>query len=326
MPDLTLPQLDDVLTRVANRQMSTEGYQKREWIDISGLNKISCCPRKEFYRHGLGLTAPGIRLAMDYGTGIHKALPELLITSDKHRALSNATKAFMSVWTTEHEAMGDDRRNLNRFLASIDNFFDLHAGRNSMYELVEPPQSELVRKKESTNDYEIPFGIDIGLPIPLVGRVDALVRHRDTRDLWALEWKTTGQGGNWFLGNFDLSPQCIGYTHALRSMGIPVKGTILEYVLSAKTKVEVMAKPIFITDHMCEMFVGWAQRFGRVLLASEADGYWEQWLSGCTPYAQHGQPGFACEFTKLCSVPDWQSLRDLYSVKRWNPFEVTGEI
>jgi hypothetical protein len=310
-------------------------YLTREWFDISTLTSVRRCPRKDFYTHGLGLRKPGLPTAMDYGTGVHKALPELIGMADQKNAVGKAMQAFLSVWTNEHEAALDDKRNTHRAMETFAEFSRTHFGRNSIYEILPPPDRRLVTTKDHVNDYEIPFGIDIGLPIPLVGRIDAMVRHRDTREIWALEWKTTAQGGAWFLGNFDLNPQVVGYCHALREMGVDCKGTMVEYILSAKVKSESGMKPIHVAEHMCRAFVTECRFWGQFLLEMESkiieavnegrpirDDVVPRWFTGCAPYSMFGQPGFQCDYVKLCQVDNWESLTDLYSLKRWNPFEI----
>ena len=199
-----------------------------------------------------------------------------------------------------------------------------HADNRSIYRLLKPPSNAL-SIDDSVNDYEIAFAIDIGLDVPLVGRVDGLVEHRDTKDLWALEWKTTSELSSRFLDGFSLNPQIIGYSLALNTYNLDVKGTIIEGIRVSKTNCETLCRPIFVQDHHFSMFKKWAQFHGAMLLQmeksdDESGESFVQNISACTPYPQFGSPGYQCHFTTLCNLPQWADAKGLYKVEEDKPF------
>jgi len=65
----------------------------------------------------------------------------------------------------------------------------------------------MLKIEDSVSDMEVPFALDIGLAVPLVGRVDCLGLHRDTREPWGIEWKTTSELSTRFLEGFTFNPQ-----------------------------------------------------------------------------------------------------------------------
>lgn len=311
-----------------------EHYKKREWLSISSLISFSRCPRKYFYGSGCRLGSPsGPHPALTFGQAIHKALPQLLIGEDSTK-LDRALEAFDSIWTKEvEESTQDEKRNKNGATQILMDFFFAHSQGRSIYELVKPPESNVI-KAEDVSDYEVPFAIDIGLSVPLVGRIDALVRHRDSHKLWALEWKTASEVSARFLEGFQRSLQCLCYTLALRILtNEPIEGTLVEALLvaapakrtgSQRTLTQIV--PIIALPHHIEAFISWARYYGSLLLECERIGDFPQDFKGCHPYAQFASIGYPCEFSNLCDVPDWTKLKDFYAITQDRPFVLSSSV
>jgi hypothetical protein len=189
-------------------------------------------------------------------------------------------------------------------------FFEGHSPDRAMYEMVERPV--LAARVATESPWEIPFALDIGLELPLVGYVDGLVKHRNTGELWALEWKTTSEDSARFLDGFRMNPQAVGYALALKMMGVEVQGTIVESLLVSKVKSATLANPIVVGDQLMEEFVKWARWKGEQLLASVKTGYFPKDLSHCNTYPCFGMAGFTCDHQPLCLVGDgWEDVAEL---------------
>jgi hypothetical protein len=232
--------------------------------------------------------------------------------------LDKAFEEFKSVWDDD---LADNKRNLvvaKKILTDIK-----YRTESGFFELLEPPSEEMVKIEDRVSPYEIPFALDIGLDLPLVGRVDGLVKKRDSDELWALEFKTTSSSLNQnFFDNFLINPQVSGYATALRAMGIDVVGTIIFAAQVSKTKTTSQPMPCYVQDHHVEDFLTWAQIKGSEILACERRGEWPKDISACTPYAEFGSQGFKCDFVNLCQVPDWTMLKDLYAESDFEPFVI----
>jgi hypothetical protein len=298
-------------------------YQKREWFSVSALVAASRCLRKFFYGSGCRLRpAGGEHSALKFGSAIHKALPELLHGEIK-TALDRAMAAFDSVWNeAEDPSIADKKRNRERARAMLFDFALAHQGRNSLYELQRPPSGNIVKLEDKVSDWEVPFAIAIpGLDVPLVGRIDALVRHRDTKKLWGLEWKTSSELSGRFLESFKNSPQVIAYTLALRTLTDEhVEGIMVEGLRVSPSNAENLLQPVSVPDFKVDWFIKWARFWGNLVLECEKRGEFPYNLSGCNPYSMFGMPGYECEFMKLCSVSDWETLKDFYVVSTERPF------
>ena len=294
-------------------------YHPRTHLSISSLVNFGC-PRKFFYSSGCRLSR-GEHIALTYGSAIHAALPLAFFGK-----LPEALEAFNSVF---EDAVPDEKHNSSTAAGLLLAYHESHSGGRSLYELVSPP-SGVLKVDEQVSEYEIPFALDIGLSVPLVGRVDGLCRHRDTGKLWGLEFKTVSEYTWRFLSQyfagFAMNPQPMGYTVALRGYGIEVEGVIVEALLKSTKKQESLCQPIFVTPSMCRDFITWAQYRGAGILACEARKEFPKDIAKCAPYSEHGVTGFVCDYQPLCLVDDWTSLAHTYETEEERPFRVTSDI
>jgi hypothetical protein len=281
-------------------------YKPREWLSISSLVSFARCPRKFFYGSGCRLSSVGDKPALDFGTAIHKGFPECLV-GDHSTKLMRAMQAFMSCWRPE---LNDDKRNPIRAQAMFNDVIATHY--NSIYQLLPPPNGAL-SIEDKVSDYEIPFAIDIGLDVPLVGRIDGWGRHRDTGEIWGVELKTSSELSARFLDSFQFNPQPLCYTLALKGLSKEnVRGVMIEGLRVSKTNAETAIHPIYVQDHHLDAFIKWAQFIGGMILECEKRGEFLQYPSGCGPYSMFGSPGYQCEYMQLCQVHDWTTLKNLY--------------
>ncbi len=300
-----------------------EHYQKREWVDASSLVAFVRCPRLFFYGYGCGLKEQGVEhAALTYGSALHAAIPFL------HKEdLDGARGAFGKVWGDGDEVHEDKKRNTSTADMLMRSYMHAHSGGRSIYKIVPRPEQTMVIE-DGVSDDEIPFAIDIGLSVPLIGRIDACGEHRDTHDIWAVEYKTSSfMGANFFMA-FVYNVQIFTYVLALSTMiDEPVMGGIVEGLQVAKTKCDTMSHPVPIAEWRMEEYLVWLKGKITDLLACETLGDWEKNPCGCTSFSMFGGlPSFPCRFMSLChQVPDWTQLKSLFRVERWAPFKIKGE-
>lgn len=300
-------------------------YVKRKYLSVSTLLAFDRCPRRYFYQKS-GLQQGETPLAPQYGTAMHKAVPIALQTGDFDRAMAG----FLSVWEEVEEQQAetgdsDPKRNRRCAERSLKHFIFTHSGTKSLYKLIAPPVTDIV-VDEKTSDYEVPWAIDIGLPIPLLGRFDAFCQHRDTGETWIWEFKTGSRINARFFEAHEMSPQNLTYCLAGRTLvGENIQGVMVEGMLVDKGKVDNMLQPVPVMMHHLGDMLSWLQITGQRLLDAEAyylscnpkdhpEAVFEKNFSMCTSYSHFYMPGFRCEYADLCRVPDWRSLTALYRV------------
>ncbi len=292
------------------------GYRKRDYLSVSTLLSFARCPRRYFYqKNGLGPIEEFP--ALSYGSAMHKAIPPASMGD-----FDAAWDAFSSVWD---DTIANDTRNNERAYKSLQHYCHTHTKGRSLFKFIPPPQGN-IEVTEEVHEYEVPFAIDIGLPIPLVGRIDGIVEHRDTGRIWGYEFKTAGRMNANFFDSFEMHIQILTYALVLRTLtSEPLQGVMVEGMLCAKNKVENMVHPVYVQDHHIEDIVIWLKYQGEMLLAME-----ERYLSqgtdfpkdftGCTAYTNFWIPSYRCEFADMCRVPDWKMAKSLYAERPEHKF------
>lgn len=305
-----------------------EHYSERKFLNVSTLTATARCPRKAFYSSGCGFDTPTDKPALKFGEAIHRAIPELMVGGVETQ-LTRGLTAFDKVW---NPLISDDKRNRENALSIMVDFQQSHKGQNGLYTLVHPRElpniggSRLeISGDDSVSEYEIVFVIDIGLRVPLVGRVDAIGRLRDTGELVAIEYKTTSSLYEYFQA-YELSPQVLLYNAGLQVSGLKISRCIVEALLVSKTKTETVAQPFHIFPHHVEECLNWARYVGGLFLDCEDRKDFPKFFSGCHPYSMFGSRGYTCDYLQLCKPKDWTSQVPLFIKKKDTRYDMLGKV
>jgi hypothetical protein len=300
-------------------------YVPREYLSVSTLVNFARCKRRYFYSKS-GLRSPGVMVAPEYGKAMHVGVPVALETEDA----SLAFKMFCSIWEeTETKLTGEDwlearKKGKTRECAerSLKHFVHTHAGKKSIYKLIDPPEGALPLDEKDSR-YEVPWALDIGLRVPLVGRFDGMCRHRDTNGLWIWEFKTASRINAQFFDAHEMYTQNLTYTLVGQTLvDEPVEGVMLEGMLTNPKNVDNIVQPLPTLQHHLEDTLRWVHDTGKELLDCEdkiAEGMspeeaFPKDFCGCTPYTHYYVAAWRCEYADLCRVPDWCMMQDLYEV------------
>lgn len=300
-------------------------YVPRTYLSVSTLTRFRRCPRLYFYEKS-GLRPSGIALAPEWGTGMHFAVPVALETKDHDKSMT----AFLSHWEEIEDAAltrGMDLKKHTRETASraLSHFIHKHSeNRCLLYDGLKEVQEKFdIKCSEKHSKYEIPFVLDIGLKVPLGGRMDGMVDHKITGLPWIWELKTAGRLYESFWDAHEMYIQNLTYTMVGQTMDIPVEGVILEAMLCDGKKVHSECREIPVMQHHLDDNLIWLQQTGQALLDAE-----EMYLNdpdslahafpkdftGCTPYTHYYTAMWRCNFADLCRVPDYRGMTDLYDV------------
>ncbi len=282
-------------------------YKLREYVSCSSLSACGRCPRLMFFRNGCRLQSPGPKHpALVFGGAADKAFGVTLT-----QGLDMGMMEFLQAWGDGDDIYDDKKRNSTVALKMLDTFVSTP----KPYSIIDTPESvQKTAREHRRSQYEIPFMVDVGAELPFGGLVDGLCTHRETGEMWVLEFKTTSQLGSWYFNAFNLSTQAIGYAVACRILGLDVKGVMVDANLVAKTRSESMVVPVSVPPVQEEMWLKWANKTVKEIKKSEQEQDFEQRLSGCNTYNAFGQQGFPCSYTDLCKAADWTSLLEMYEV------------
>jgi len=288
-------------------------YRKREYLSYSTLLSFARCPRRYFYQK-CGISQTEEAPALSYGTAMHKAI-DVAISG----GLDAAMAAFNSVWD---DRLADSKRSRERARQQLQHFIHHHSQGRSLYERLPAPSvtnttaDSSLKLDDSVSPLEIPFAIDIGLPVPLMGRLDGWCRHRDTGDLWGFEFKTASRLGSGLFDCLELNPQVLTYALVLKTLtGERIRGIMYEAMLIDPKKVDSLTHPVMVQDHHVDAVLLWLRYYGSLLLACEERGEFPQNFSACSAYPHFYMPGSHCEYENLCRVPDWRDMVGYYTIR-----------
>lgn len=237
--------------------------------------------------------------------------------NDLSKALSEWTRVF---GTTPP----DERRNLSQATLSLAHYAATHKRGLCLFNLLDPPTGGL-GISDDTSPWEIPWAIDIGLDVPLVGRMDGLCEHRDSKELMVWELKTSSEMSARLMTGFELNSQVCAYTLAMRVLtGKPVSGVMMDFV-GTKKNAEDQVHPVRVTDFMLSDTIEALRFTGSMILECEKLQKFPKDFSACTPYQMFGMPGYMCEYKNLChGTEDWTKLKQFYTVKPDRPFDLAS--
>lgn len=309
-------------------------YVPRKHLSYSTLLEFVRCPRKYFYRKS-GIFPQQEATALMYGVAMHAATD-----AGVNDGIEKSFQVFSSIWD---EALADDKRNAVRARAQLGHYVHTHTGGRSIYNLLPPPEGT-VQADEKTSPNEIPFVIDVGLAVPIVGRLDGWCQHRDTGEYWGREFKTTSRISASMFDSLELNPQLLIYALVLKTLAKKtIKGIMFECMLIDPKKVDNMTHPVTIADHHIPEIATWLRYWGSLLLACEERAMTERErlldkgygaeefeshvisamsdsfpknFAGCNAYSLFYMPGSSCEYQNLCRVADWRNMLPFYDVRR----------
>ena len=285
------------------------------YIDPSSFSEVNRCPAKYMFSRLMGLIPhESSRVALDYGTVMHMAIPHAY--KDPKQALIT----FKAEWAKYPHGEEDVKRNKIRAAASITNFHEKH--QVSPYKIlsfdIEAPTHDEISKNE------IPFLIDIGGPLAFAGRMDAVVKWIADDSLWALDYKTASEVSPRYFKSFHNAPATIGYTLAAQHvLGLKVDGLIIEAIRTTKANPATDLELIFVQRHQIESFILQVNNKAKDILFYNESKTWFKNCAGCACYTMFGTVGYSCPYMDICNSPDWRDSAQYYDkVEPFHPFRV----
>jgi len=237
-----------------------------DYIDPSGFSRFSRCNALYLFERQLGLVSPeSTRIALDYGTVMHRVLPHCY--TDPQRALA----LFKEEWAKYPYGEEDVKRNTVRAAASITDFYEKHQA--LPYEIltlnIEAPTHDEISKNE------VPFLIDIGGPLALAGRIDAVVKWLADGSLWALDYKTASETSPRYFKGFHNAPATNAYTLAAQQLlGLKADGLIVEAIRTTKANPSNDLELVFVQEHQIESFILQANDVAKKILFCNENKTW----------------------------------------------------
>jgi len=300
------------------------------YVDCSSLDAFCQCPFKYMLGRLMGIQKrDSSMIALDYGKVIHECLP-LCYDND----LETVNDTFDMLWKDLPYGEEDKKRNTNCAHLLLANFHANHQPDTSTYTPLEMNVSN-VSTTDKASEGEVPFLIDIGGEYPFAGRIDMPVRLNQTKQIFALDYKTSGEVSERFLNGFENHPQSLGYTLALTELtNEKVDGFIVEAIRVApipkrpSTVPPNQWHPIYVPEHKLQWFIEWAVTTSETIKKCNELQDWPQLPTGCCPYSMFGMPGYFCKYKDICNQPkdSWEDFLKYYKREEpWHPFDIASK-
>ena len=266
----------------------------------------------------------GAHAALTYGTILHEVLPKCYA-----EPLDVVLDEFVALMK-DSGIEDDKKRNIEAGSLLLENFWNSHHGSKCAYTPIVMDVDTV--KTDKVSEGEIPFTIDIGASFPFAGRIDLPVRLNATKELWALDFKSTSEVSTRFFTGFDNHPQALGYTLALSVLtGEKVAGFCVEAVRVAPIPKRPSTVPpnlwhlVYVNEAQLRWFIKWAQETSEKMKVCNDMMDWPRNPCGCSPYAAFGMPGFSCPYKPICKLDEneWTDALRYFTVEEpWHPFEM----
>ncbi len=170
-------------------------------VDNSTLSTLQTCSTKAVIRYGLHRAVPGAMVAAKVGQAVHSALDSFFTDYDQDKA--------MNVLYEEYQKLalpGDIEKRLycDNIQVVMMDWFASHGRERWPFEF---------------DQMEMPVEVEFSKGgITYTGRIDALIRAKDSDTWYILDHKTTGNPSTWWAKQFELSSQLTGYIWAVQRM------------------------------------------------------------------------------------------------------------
>ncbi len=159
----------------------------------------------------------------------------------------------------------------------------------------------------------LPINHPNGDPFIYVGRFDMLGHYGPGGFNCIFDDKTTGSLGPWWLTQFDLRGQFIGYVWACQQLGYDVSHAVVRGTGLLKENTNFLTHAIPIESHKIERWYQELLYSLHRLIQMEQEGHWPyDFADACNSYG-------GCPMKDLCEAKNPESWFSNYEVRIWNP-------
>lgn len=245
----------------------------------STIDLFQQCKRKYYNSKVRGLKKPGKSIALVFGEMIHDALEHY----QKELSEEQVIDRFMDTYGPEYQGE-DERRSVDAGIKLLREYFKNFPKEHEPYEYI---------------CLEEEFQIDVGAVLPFRGRIDAVVKDKQTGNIYVVEYKTTSMLPANYFDRYELSSAIDGYILYARQKYGRCDGVLVVGLMCSKTKPRVERQIIVRTEEQIKEWLADIRKIAVELksdlmfLHDEMDS-WTRSRGRCYDYM------VPCEFFELC--------------------------
>jgi hypothetical protein len=292
-------------------------YQLPAFVDSSMLSTFRACPRKFYltYCHNLKPRGSSIHLVAGsaIAAGLH-AIRQAQGNTDaplSHDALCEAAIGpFLSAWG-DHPNDPEHPKNQHNMFNALELYIEKW---HPYYDSVQPLKGADGRAT-SEFSFAIPLPINHpnGAPFIFVGRFDLLGYYTENNLLVVLDDKTSGSLGSYWMRQWDMRGQFLGYLWALRSLGYDISHVVVRGIGLLKTDTILQHVPLEYPTYLIERwFHELINTIELMKVMYQHQHFPYNFGDACSSYG-------GCPMKDLCLNKDPDRWLNNYKVEIWNP-------
>lgn len=299
-----------------------------QYIDSTMLSTWRSCRRKFFHTTILGLQPPGKNIHLTAGgafaAGIEHARKAAFNGAEKiDDQLKAAFPAFCREWGEAPFFDGEGKSFVNTF-SSLEEY--LHHFPILSDEIQPLRNSDGSPTVEFTFSIPLPVDHPNGGPFLYVGRFDMLGEWKAHGSLpCILDEKTTSGLGPFWLQQWALRGQFMGYCWALQQLGYPVRHAFVRGVAVLKTKTTFLTAPVtysqFLLERWYARLIQDLQDISAAYVVARERDFDPSAIEALFPYnfadscASYG----GCAYSPICSASIPERWYSAFDIRRWDP-------
>jgi len=295
-----------------------------QFIDSSMLSTFRSCPRKFFWQYVHNLRAPGSSIHLAAGSAFAAGLESLRNFQALHPTepihaevlWQAAVPAALKAWNDfPLDLMEDSPKNIHNVLYALELYLNEF---HPFYDEVQPlviTQPDGSQKVTTEFSFAIPLPVNHpnGDPFIYVGRFDLLGQYKVNNLLVVLDDKTTGSLGPYWLKQWDMRGQFLGYLWACRKLGYNVSNVVVRGTGLLKTDTNFLSHPLSYPDILIERWEQELYNSLELLKAFHSQNYYPyNFADACSSYG-------GCPMQQLCQAKEPEDWLNNYVVEKWNP-------
>lgn len=293
------------------------------YIDSTMVATFRACQKKFFYTFVHNLRSPGSSIHLAAGAAFAAGLEAMRNAQALHpdgpihkdALWELALPAALRAWGDCPDDPNSPK-NIHNVLYALELYL------TEFHPYADEVQPLVLNGKPSTEfSFAIPLDIKhptSGDPFVYVGRFDMLGRYRANDLLVVLDDKTAGSLGSYWLTQWDLRGQFLGYLWACQKLGFDVNNVVVRGIGLLKTETKFLSLPLSYSKHLIQRWEQELYNTIELMVHYHQKGYYPyNFADACSSYG-------GCPMKQLCQAEYPEQWLNNFKTEVWNPIREDG--
>ena len=307
-----------MLPEFATETSLDPGAPLSPYIDSTMVATFRACPKKFSYTFLHNLRPAGSSIHLAAGSAFAAGLEAIrnLQALDPSGPLPNdilleaAMPAILRGYGDQSISDPDSPKNIHNVINAIELYL------NDFHPYYDEVQPLVVGGKPTTEfSFSIPLGINhpSGEPFLYVGRFDMLGHYKANDLLVVLDDKTAGSLGSYWMKQWDMRGQFLGYLWACQKMGYNVHNVVVRGTGLLKTQTDFLSLPLSYSQHLIARWEQELYNTIELIIHYHKNGYFPyNFADACSSYG-------GCAYQQLCQAEHPEQWLNNFKIEKWNP-------